>query len=231
MTITLYQFATSPFSEKVRRALNYKGLEFDVHEVDRMKARSGGYADVSESGKFPAIVHDGTAVLDSTDIIYHLEKACPEPALVPADPRDHALAHAIEEWADESLYFYEMTMRLTWENNLDAALDEFAKTVPGVPKPQLKEMIRTATGEIVTAQGVGRKSRERVVADATRHFEMLEKLLQGRDWLVGDHVSFADLAVIGQLTALLYAEEARAAVEGKQAIAGWTARLDEVAPK
>ncbi|MCY4041901.1 MAG: glutathione S-transferase family protein [Gammaproteobacteria bacterium] len=231
MTITLYQFATSPFTEKVRRALNYKGLAFDVHDVDRMKARSGGYGEVSESGKFPAIVDDGTVVLDSTDIMYHLEAAYPEPPLVPEDARDHALAHAIEEWADESLYFYEMTMRLTWENNLEAALDEFAETLPGVPKPQLKELIRTATGEIVTAQGIGRKSRSRVVADATRHFEMLEKLLQGRDWLVGDHASFADFAVIGQLNALLYAEEARAAAEGKQAIADWMARLDEVAPK
>jgi len=231
MTITLYQFATSPFTEKVRRALNYKGLEFDVHDVDRMKARSGGYAEVSESGKFPAIVHDGAVVLDSTEIIYHLEGASPEPALVPANARDAALAHAIEEWADESLYFYEMTMRLTWEHNLEAALDEFAKSLPGVPKPQLKELIRTATSKIVTAQGLGRKSRTRIIADVTRHLDMLESLLAGRDWLVGDHVSFADLAVIGQLNALLYAEEARAAADGKQAIAAWIARLDEIAPK
>ena len=230
MTITLYQFATSPFTEKVRRALNYKGLAFEVHDIDRMKARSGGYSEVSESGKFPAIVHDGTAVLDSTDIIYHLEAVCPQPAIVPADARDQALAHAIEEWADESLYFYEMTMRLTWEHNLGAALDEFATSLPDVPKPQLKQLILSATTEIVTAQGIGRKSRERVVSDVVRHMDMLENLLEGRDFLVGDHVSFADLAVIGQLNALLYAEEARAAVEGKQAIADWMARLDEVAP-
>ncbi len=231
MSITIYQFETSPFTEKVRRALNYKGLAFDVHDVDRMKARSGGYSEVSQSGKFPAIVHDGNAVLDSTDIIYYLEGVSPEPALVPASPRDRALAHAIEEWADESLYFYEMTMRLTWENNLDAALDEFAKTMPGVPKPQLREIIRSVTTEIVTAQGVGRKSCEHVVSDVERHFAALENLLEGRDWLVGDALSLADLAVIGQLNALLYAEEARAAAEGKQAITDWMSRLDEVAPK
>ena len=231
MAITIYQFETSPFTEKVRRALNYKGLEFDVHEVERMKARSGGYSDVSESGKFPAIVHDGKAVLDSTDIIYYLEEVRSEPALVPANRRDRALAHAIEEWADESLYFYEMTMRLSWENNLDAALDEFAKSMPDVPKPQLREIIRSASTELVTAQGVGRKSRERVVADVERHFEMLENLLAGREWLVGDALSLADLAVVGQLGALLFAEEARAAAEGKQAISNWVTRLDQVAPK
>ena len=45
----------------------------------------------------------------------------------------------IEEWADESLYFYEMTMRLTW-GNLEAALDEFAATMPGVPKDNLASL-------------------------------------------------------------------------------------------
>ena len=50
-------------------------------------------------------------------------------------------------------------------------------------------------------------------------------------WLVGDHLSFADLAVIGQLNALLYAEEARAALEGKNNISAWIERLDAVAPR
>ena len=35
--ITLYQFKTSPFTEKVRRALNYLEIPFDVHEVARAR--------------------------------------------------------------------------------------------------------------------------------------------------------------------------------------------------
>lgn len=99
--ITLYQFSTSPFAEKVRRALNYKGLDFEIREVGRAKVAQGDYGHVSPTGKFPAIQDGDTAVWDSTDILYHLEAAHGGPSLIPAVARDAALAHAIEEWADE----------------------------------------------------------------------------------------------------------------------------------
>ena len=176
-------------------------------------------------------IEDGdTAVWDSTDIIYHLERHHGGPSLIPDDARDAALAHAIEEWADESLYFYEMTMRLTWDNNLNAALEEFAATMPGVPKEQLRELIKTGVTQLTQAQGVGRKPRDQVTNDVERHLIALNDLLEGREWLVGDQLSFADLAVIGQLHALLYAEEARASLQGKNNIPAWIDRVNTAAP-
>ncbi len=228
--ITLYQFATSPFTEKVRRALNYKGIDFEVHEVERHKVPEGVYKDVSPTGKFPAMMVDGQAVWDSTDIIYHLESLSSEKPLLPSDSRDAALAHAIEDWADESLYFYEVTMRLTWEHNIDAVLEEFAATTPGVSPEQLKPMIIQGAGELTQAQGLGRKPREQIVRDAKRHINALDNMLEGRDWLIGDHLSLADLAVIGQLNALCYAQEVREALKETKNIEPWVARLDEIAP-
>ena len=161
--ITLYQFATSPFTEKVRRALNYKGIAFDTHEVARARVPEGDYQDVSPTGKFPAMRSGDDVTWDSTDILYRLEADHPEHPIVPTDPRDAALAHVIEEWADESLYFYEMTVRLTWEHNLDAALDEFAESLPHVPREQLRPLIVQGASQLTQAQGVGRKPREQVV--------------------------------------------------------------------
>ena len=229
--ITLYQFATSPFTEKIRRALHYKGLNFDEVEVVRNRVPEGDYSDVSPTGKFPAISDEGVSVWDSTDIIYHLEKNHQGASLVPIGPRDAAIAHAIEEWADESLYFYEMTMRLTWENNLDAALDEFSATMPAVPKDQLRELIKTGATQLTQAQGVGRKPKQQIVKDVERHLTALNNMLEGRQWLVGESLSFADLAVLGQLNALLYAEEASAFLNGKTNITAWVDRVDQVAPK
>ncbi|MDE0192212.1 MAG: glutathione S-transferase family protein [Gammaproteobacteria bacterium] len=231
MMITLYQFSTSPFAEKVRRALNYKGISFDIHEVARARVAERHYERVSPTGKFPTIEDGDTIVWDSTDILYHLERAHGGPPLVPSSARDAALAHAIEEWADESLYFYEMTMRLTWEHNLDAALDEFARTLPGVPKPRLKSLIVEAATGLTEAQGVGRKPRDQVVRDVVRHFEALDGLLDGRTWLVGDALSIADLAVIAQVNALRYAKEAEAALTGTHHVLGWIDRVDLAAPR
>ena len=229
--LTLYQFSTSPFAEKVRRALNYKGLAFDIHEVARAKVAEGDYEHVSPTGKFPAIQDGETVVWDSTDIVYHIEANHGGPPLLPSGPRDAALAHAIEEWADESLYFYEMTMRLTWEHNLDAALDEFAQALPGVPKTRLRALIVQTTTQLTQAQGVGRKPREQVVADVERHFRALDALLEGREWLVGDAPSIADIAVVAQVNALRYAQETEAVFARTNNVPGWMNRLDQVAPK
>lgn len=228
--ITLFQFATSPFAEKVRRALNYKNIPFEIHEVPRAAAAAGEYQYVSPTGKFPAIQDGDMAVWDSTDIIYHLETTSADPYLVPKSPRDAAFAHVIEEWADESLYFYEMTVRLTWEHNLDAALDEFAATIPGVPKPQLKTMIMQRTSELTSTQGIGRKPRDQITQDIRRHFRALNSMLQEQDWLIGDDLSFADLAVIAQVKALLYATEAQSALKETDRVKSWMSRVDAKAP-
>lgn len=228
--ITLYQFATSPFTEKVRRALNYKGLAFEAHEVERAAVAGGRYAQVSPTGKFPALEHDGRVVWDSTDILEHLDRAFPDRPLQPILSRDRALAHVIEDWADESLYFYEMTMRLAWPHNLEKALDVFAASTPAVPRDQLKLRILEGVGALTRAQGLGRKPPAQVVADAERHFQAIDAMLDGHDWLVGDRLSSADLAVIAQVNALLYAEECVAALGRTSHVAAWKARVDLAAP-
>ena len=229
--ITLYQFATSPFTEKVRRALNYKGLAFEVHEVARAKVAEGAYADVSTTGKFPALKDGETVVQDSTDILEYLDRAYPDKPVRPTDPGDAALAHVFEEWADESLYFYEMTARLSWEHNLETCLDGFMASMPGMPRDQLKKAILDGVGQLTAAQGVGRKPRETVVADIQRHFKSLDQILQNKEWLVGDRLSSADLAVVCQINALLDAQEARSALEETSKVKDWMARIDDTAPQ
>ena len=228
--ITLYQFATSPFTEKVRRALAYKQLPYTVHEVERAAVPAGKYAAISATGKFPAIDHDGTVVWDSTDILDYLDKVFPERPVAPDQSRDAALAHAIEEWADESLYFYEMTIRLAWPHNLDGALEEFAASMSHVPRDQLRGMILEGVKALTTTQGIGRKPVEQIIADVERQFQALDRMLDGRDWLVGERLSRADLSVIAQVNALLYAQEARAALDRTRNVKAWMTRVDAMAP-
>ncbi len=213
----------------MRRALHYKGLAYSIHEVDRRAAREGEYSIVSPTGKFPSIKDGESIVWDSTDIIFYLEKRYGDQPLVPNDPRTAAEAHAIEEWADESLYFYEMTIRLTWEHNLDEALDEFAETMPAIPKDQLRQMIIQSTSELTSTQGVGRKPRDQIVTDVERQFQHIEGLLADREWLVGDRITYADLAVLSQVNAMLYAAEARVAMDNKRLIQPWIDRVNSLA--
>ncbi|WP_441232052.1 glutathione S-transferase family protein [Tardiphaga sp. 215_C5_N2_1] len=226
--IVVYQFATSPFCEKVRRILNFKAVPYELHEVPRAKVAE--YARVSPTGKFPAIEHDGHAVWDSTDIARYIERKFPQKPLIPADPALAAAVHILEDWADESLYFYEMTMRLAWEHNAKRVAREFAATMPGVSVEEVLARIVKAVTAITTAQGLNRKPVEQIVADADRHFDALDGLLSKGDWLVGSAVSLADIAVLVQVKALLYAEEVVRTVDRLPRVKDWISRAEVVAP-
>ncbi|BFM15731.1 glutathione S-transferase family protein [Maricurvus nonylphenolicus] len=227
--ITVYQFSSSPLCEKVRRILNFKGVEFEIQEVPRPLAAQ--YKDVSPFGKFPAIRDGETPVCDSTDIAYYLEEKYPEKALIPADEKLKAQMHITEDWADESLYFYEMTMRLAWEDNLRRNMKKMMATMPPhLSEEQAMSLILMGSQQLSAAVGLGRKTREQVVEDARRHVVSIAARVENGGWLVGDQITLADLAVIAQFRCLLDALEVQEMVKDYPAITEWMARVDEVAP-
>jgi glutathione S-transferase len=104
MKATLYQFVTSPFCSKVRKILDYKGLDYQIVEVDYVErkeliAASGQIMvpalrleDVpGESGRVETIV-------DSDRIAMRLEELCPEPTILP--PRSRGLHLALTRYID-----------------------------------------------------------------------------------------------------------------------------------
>lgn len=194
MGTTLYQFAASPFCDKVRRILRFKGIEFAAHEWPI--AEAGEIAKKNPSGKLPILEIDGRTIADSTDIALELETLHPTPPLLPENPRDRALVIALEDWADESLYFYEMTTRF--------GADDFVRNLPKlVADPALREpmteplqgMIRGAT----TAQGCGRRPPEQLESDLDRIFGAIEEMQRETGFVVGDAPTLADLAIACQL--------------------------------
>ena len=116
--LLLHQFQVSPFAAKVRRALRYKGLAFNVRNYGVAQAGEIRRT-VSPSGKTPVLEHAGKLIVDSSAILRYLDEHLPGAKLVPADPVLRAQAHIIEDWADESLFFYDLAMR-TWPNNIDS---------------------------------------------------------------------------------------------------------------
>jgi len=226
--ITLYQFSSSPFTEKVSRILSFKGLDYRVEEINRLKTKE--YRDVSPFGKFPAMEILGEAVCDSTDIAHALEKSFPAKALFPKDESLKAQVHILEDWADESLYFYEMTMRVTWLNNAKITLAKIKNTLPPLPDWLLLKIIMKKASKIVLMQGLGRKNKSQVVNDVQRHLNAINALLSNSSWLVGDTITLADIAVIAQLNCLLDTPEVQEMMESLPAIRSWMDRVDEAAP-
>ncbi len=227
--LTLYQFEISPFCDKLRRIMAFKGLDFNVVEV--APSRAGKYKHLTPSGKFPVLVHHGTEVgdkviVDSTDISHYLEKTFPDPSLLPSDPIEMALMHIIEDWADESLYFQEMTMRLLWRNNAERWIPILLQSETGLTRFFAQKLIRGVVKRQAEAQGTGRKSKDQILADLKRHLISLESLLEGKEWLVGEHLTLADIGVFAQIFAIGGSEEGARMISEYPSIVAWISRVD-----
>jgi len=222
--LTFWQYEISPFADKVRRAATYKGLSYDVREV--LISETGKLKAISPTGKFPVLEVAGRYIVDSTDIFAYLEEHQPEPSLMPSDPRDAALVTIIEDWADESLYFYDLTMR-SWPQNVEWLLDDLLRYEPkGWKHSLLRRLIPGSLPKITKKQGLGRKDQDTVVRDVTTLFGAVSAMLEGRDWLVGSQLTAADIAVRSMTFVIDRAVEGRAALDRFENIRAWEARVD-----
>ena len=222
--ITLHQFEISPFCDKIRRILHWKQQPYVVREVplrDAMSVRK-----VNPAGKLPCLEHDGRFVADSTDIAYYLEDRFPDPPLVPRDPKLRALCHVFEDWADESLYFYEMRLRFTVDHNTRRNLPLLVAHDPPWMKAAARLVVPRMMRGILRKQGLGRKSLDQIVRDVERHADALAAWLGDGDWLVGDALSLADISVFAELACIRGSDEGAKIVAARPAVERWMARVD-----
>ena len=219
----LYQYWISPFCDKVRRAMTLKGIAWDMVEVPVVPP--GKFKHISPTGKFPAVNFGGQIIVDSTDIIRHLDSIVPEPRLIPADPRNRADALILEDWADESLYFFDLTMRC-WPQNRARFIDDLLHIETGLKRRIIGKFIPAALTKVAVTQGLGRKSEAQVTAELARHYDGLAAKLDGRNWLVGDSISIADLAVRAMVNVVDRTIEAKALHDARPAMAAWSQRVD-----
>ena len=223
--IVLHQFEISPFCDKIRRILHVKGEPYEVREVPPSRAVTE-VRRINRIGKLPTLEVDGRVVADSTEIAYYLEERFPDPPLLPKHPLERALVHVLEDWADESLYFYEMTLRFTLPHNRRRWLPEllkyeapwFQRVAPFVMPMVLRSRVRT--------QGIGRKPIEAIVADVERHVRAVDGLVSDGQWLVGSALSLADIAVFVQFFCIRGSDEGARIIAALPRVGAWMERVD-----
>jgi glutathione S-transferase len=191
-SIIFYDWPYSPFCMKVQAILDYKRLEYE--RISPLAAR----ATLSRrgTGKVPAVEIDGAFVTDSTDIAHALEERFPDPPIIPKGRHDRAVAHVIEDWADESLYFIGLYYR--WYDKAGRAEipAKFGKSLKGrlIYRFYLRRILRQLKG-----QGTLRKSPQHVQRDLERSLGAVEDLLNPGPYIFGERPYLCDFALWGQL--------------------------------
>jgi maleylpyruvate isomerase len=93
----LYNFFRSGTSHRLRIALNLKGLAYDYVPIDlRTEQHLGAeFKALNPQGLVPALVDNGSVLIQSPAIIEWLEERYPTPALLPAEPDARARVRAL----------------------------------------------------------------------------------------------------------------------------------------
>jgi len=194
----LHQFRQSPFCEKVRLMLAFKGLEHEIVEVTPGVGQVNLFK-LSGQRQVPVLVDGETVIADSTAIALHLEREHPQPSLLPADPELRARALLLEDWADTALASG-VRLALVQAAAGDPALR--AVLLPAATPNPLKQLVAAVPAGLGgLAEALGESllgSGERL--QLQRSLENLLTLVSVQPYLVGPSPSLADLAVAAQLS-------------------------------
>ena len=176
MKPTLYGHPFSLFTRKAHLALLHKGVDFDYQNT-MPHSSDEPFKTISPLGKIPAFEDDLDGVSDSTVIAHHVERNYKGPALLPSD-----------------------------NTYLNAVL-WYDKYADSVMKPAIAAHL---FAEVVMAKYVFKREPIQADIDKALNVELpkiytfLEARLEGKEWLVGDEVTLADISVGGLLITLLH---------------------------
>jgi glutathione S-transferase len=95
----VYGASLSPFVRKVLAFAAEKGVEVENRPF-AFDAPPAEFLAASPFRKIPALEDGDFKVCDSSAIVHYIEAKHPEPALIPAEPRDRARTIWFEEYAD-----------------------------------------------------------------------------------------------------------------------------------
>jgi glutathione S-transferase len=170
MSITVYEHPLSPYAQKVKIALDEKGIAYEA----KMPAAIGtGHVDqaflsANPRGEVPVLIDGDVTIFDSTIILEYIEDKWPAPALLPGDPVARARTRMVEEVMDTAFE------PINW----------------GMGEIRWFKRAEGERARVIEARAAGQ---------ARGLYEWLTRALGDRQWFGGDSFGWADLSVVPYL--------------------------------
>lgn len=221
----LYGTRLSPFVEKVARALALKKVPYRlVPPASPMDLRKWN----PQTGKIPVMELGGERLWDSTFILARLDERFPDPPLFSADPAVAAAQRLLEDWSDESLYWYVMALRWT-KKNAPASVSQIVAELSAFVRPMARLVLPRQIGRLPWAQGLGRLPDPMLVRGLGHRLDDLSTLLGRNRFFHADAPSAADLALYGQFSTMRSGPtpEAERLLDDRPALTDFMKRVEE----
>jgi glutathione S-transferase len=189
--IVLYGPAQAPYTEKVRRALLYKGVDF---EFEQPRSEEDYKRWSPKTGQLPVLDLDGEQVPDSTAILYRLDEVFPHPPLLSSDPTVASQQRQLLDWADESFLWHYMRYHRLVENAVSLPTTETTRQVAPREEGFLRRFIAW-----FRAGGTWEQPHTGLLRDLGQRMDDLTRFLGSRPYFYAQQISIADLGVYAML--------------------------------
>ncbi len=192
---TLYHLWLSPFCRAIRIVLGEKKLEYQM-QTENIWDRRQEFLSINPAGEVPVLVEsDGSAISGSDVVFEYLEEAYPNISLLPANPLARAETRRLVHWFNLK-FNQEVTENLLGEKMMKRFL--------GLGEPDAAA-IRAGYRNLRT------------------HMDYIAYLIERRNWIVGDELSYADIVAASHISALDYIGEMP--WEDNELVKTWYARI------
>lgn len=188
----LLQFSTSHYCRKARLALGYKKIAYRVENLSpgvhalRVQPLTGA---TTLPVLLPQQAGQPTAVGDSTRILQFLDRYQPQPPLVTSDSHENTKVWAIEDWLDESIGVATRFIYYDYRSGEGKQID------PSLSSQMLIRVVRWQYG--INAAKVSL-----AVDRLQTALNFLTDRWQSHPYLVGEHLTAADIAAAALLSPL-----------------------------
>ena len=189
----LYHFVLSNCSQRVRLALEEKGLDWTSHHLNLAANEhvTAEYQAINPNGVVPTLVHDGQVIIESNDILLYLEENFPEPALLPSAPPDrNAMVDWIERAGAIQGTIKSLSHELLFRRFRKVGPEDVAFLAEHHSNRELVEFMRDYSEE-----GAAWTARvERAQLEMQSVLSELDSFLERHDWLSGATYGLADIS-------------------------------------
>ncbi len=195
----LHSIPGSPFGRSVLIALEEKGVRYTLAPVKAGDHKQEPYISLQPFGRIPAFEHDGFKLYETQAILRYLDRALPNPALTPTDPKLAARMDQVLNICDWYLF--------QGVNNVIGFQRVVGPRVMGMTPDE---------GAIAAAM-----PKAHVV------FNELSRLLSDQPYFAGDKLSLADLHIVPQFDFLSQTPEWTSLTASNPNLVAWLSRLNE----
>ena len=220
--LKLYKAGNSICTQKVLMTLYEKGLDFGVDEINLFKNEQYDpeYLKLNPKGVVPTLNHDGSIIIESTLICEYLDEVFPSPRLIPEEPYKKSKLRLWSKAVDEGIF--EATRELSFSAMFREKMQNMSSEQRETRFQNVGDPERRARYISTFKEGVDSHYVLEGIANYEKLFKDMETALAGgKDWLLGDDYTLADISLSPYIARLHYLTLLPIWLENRPLVSAW----------